>query len=352
MKKALKRTALILAIFLIVSFIIGYIITASEMKKSFGRGEYPDKNLTATWLYDHYENAYPRDEVSFQSGENTLKGFIYGAGSKKGLIVFSHGIGSGHELYLGLITRLVDCGWSIFAYDCTGSGYSEGEGTNGLAQSLIDLDKALDFAENDSRTKNMDKYLLGHSWGGYAAAAVLNFDHEIKASVSMSGYNTPYAELAESCGNSYGIASKVLNPLVWTYNKIKFGDNSSWAAVDGINKSGIPVLVIHGENDEVIKYDGASIIAQREKITNPKAEFYTFSEEKRCSHNSYFNTKEYTEYKEKVIVPMQDELNAKYNNDVPYDERVKFYNSIDGELYNGFNPELIELINSFFEKAA
>ena len=58
------------------------------------------------------------------------------------------------------------------------------------------------------------------------------------------------------------------------------------------------------------------------------------------------------EYKEKVIVPMQDELNAKYNNDVPYDERVKFYNSIDGEIYNGFNPELIELINSFFEKAA
>ena len=80
MKKALKRTALILAIFLIVSFIIGYIITANEMKKNFGRGEYPDKNLTATWFYDHYENDYPREEVSFRSGDNTLKGFLYGMG--------------------------------------------------------------------------------------------------------------------------------------------------------------------------------------------------------------------------------------------------------------------------------
>ncbi|MBP5579702.1 MAG: alpha/beta fold hydrolase [Ruminococcus sp.] len=352
MKKALKRTALILAIFLIVSFIIGYIITANEMKKNFGRGEYPDKNLTATWFYDHYENDYPREEVSFRSGDNTLKGFLYGMGGKKGLIVFAHGIGSGHEFYLGLITRLVDLDWSVFAYDCTGSGYSDGEGTKGLAQSLIDLDKALSFTESDSRTKDMDKYVLGHSWGGYAAAAVLNFDHDIKACISMSGYNTPFAELAENCDGSYGMAAKLLYPLVWTYNKVTFGKNSSWSAVDGINKSGIPVLVIHGDNDDVIKYNGASIIAQRDRITNPKAEFYTFSEEKRNGHNSYFNTTEYTEYKENTIIPVQDELNTKYNNDVPYDERVKFYKSIDGELYNGFNPEVISLINSFFEKAA
>ena len=352
MKKVLKRTAIVLAVLLIISFAVGYYITASEMKKNFGRGDYPDPKITLTWFYDHYENDYPREEVSFRSGENTLKGFLYGMDNKKGLIVFAHGIGGGHEFYLGIITRLVDCGWSVFAYDCTGSGYSEGDGTNGLAQSVIDLDKALDFAESDSRTKDMDKYVLGHSWGGYAAAAILNFDHDVKASISMSGYNTPFAELAETCDDSYGKAGKLLYPLVWLYNKVEFGRDSSWSAADGINKSGIPVLVIHGENDEVIKYNGASVIAQRDKITNPKAEFHTISEEGRSGHSSIFYTAEYAEYREKVYQPMVRELNEKYNNDIPYDELVKLCESIDDELYNGFDPGLIQLIDEFYEKAA
>lgn len=352
MKKVLKRTAIVLVILLIILFAVGYYITSSEMKKNFGRGDYPDPKITLTWFYDHYENDYPREEVSFRSGENTLKGFLYGMDNKKGLIVFAHGIGGGHEYYLGLITRLVECGWSVFAFDCTVSGCSEGEGTKGLAQSVIDLDKALDFAESDSRIKDMDKYVLGHSWGGYAAAAVLNFDHDIKASISMSGYNTPFAKLAESCDSSYGMAGKLLYPLVWLYNKAEFGRNSSWSAVDGINKSGIPVLVIHGENDEIIQYSGSSVIAQKDKITNPKAEFRTLSEKDRSGHSSIFYTAEYAEYKEKVYIPAANELNAKYDNDIPHDELVKFVESLDDELYNGFNPEMIALIDEFFEKAA
>ena len=351
MKKILKITSIVLVLFLIISFIIGYYITSSEMKKNFGRGDYPDPNLTVTWFYDHYENDYPREEVNFKSGDITLKGYLYGMDNKKGLIIFAHGIGSGHEFYLSLITNLVDRGWSVFAYDCTGSGYSEGDGTNGLAQSVIDLDNALAFAESDSRTKDMDMFVLGHSWGGYAAAAVLNFDHNVKASVTISGYNTPFAELAETCDDSYGAAGKLLYPLVWLYNKVEFGKNSSLSAVDGINKSDIPVLVIHGKNDEVIHYNGASIIAQKEKITNPNAEFYTFSDEDRSGHNSIFSTAEYVEYKKKVYIPKANELNEKYNNDVPYEERVKFYESIDHELYNDTNPEIIDLIDQFYAKA-
>ena len=352
MKKALKITGIVFLILLIISFIIGYFITSGEMKKNFGRGDYPDPKLTLTWFYDHYENDYPREEVSFRSGDNTLKGYLYGMDNKKGLIVFAHGIGSGHEFYLSLITNLVDRGWSVFAYDCTGSGSSEGEGTRGLAQSVIDLDNALDFAESDSRTKDMEKFVAGHSWGGYAAAAVLNFDHDVKASVTMSGYNTPFAELAETCDNSYGMAGKLLYPLIWMYNKVEFGKNSSLSAVDGINKSGIPVLVIHGENDEVIRYDGASVIAQRDRITNPKAEFRTMSDEGRSGHSSIFSTVEYAEYKKNVYIPRANELNEKYNNDVPYDERVKFVESIDRDLYNATNPDIIDLIDEFFEKAA
>ena len=350
MKKAMKITAIILVLLIIAVFVTGYIITTIEMNKNFRRGDYPDKRFSASWFYDHYEADYPREEVSFMSGKNQLKGFVYGKENNRGLIVFAHGIGSGHEFYLGLITRLVDRGWRVFAYDCTGSGYSEGESTVGLAQSVIDLDNALTFAENDSRMNSLDTYVLGHSWGGYAAAAVLNFDHDIKACITMSGYNTPFEELAETCDDMYGKKGKLLYPFIWTYNKVKFGRNSSWSAVDGINKAGIPVLVIHGDDDSVIDFSGAGIIAHKDSITNPKAEYKVFSENGRNGHNSYFYTGEYVEYLENVLSPRANELKEKYDNNVPEDERIRYYESIDGQLYNGFNPELVELIDGFFGK--
>ncbi|SEH42464.1 Alpha/beta hydrolase family protein [Ruminococcus flavefaciens] len=350
MKKVLKRVFIALFLFLIISFVIAYIITSKEMSKSFGRGDYPDRNKAATWFYDHYENEYPREEVSFKSGDNTLKGYIYGMDNNKGLIVFAHGIGSGHEMYLSLITRLVDCGWRVFAYDATGSGYSEGEGTKGLAQSVLDLDNALTYAESDARLNILDKFVLGHSWGGYAAAAVLNFDHDVKADITMSGYNTPFEELSETCGVRYGFWGKLLDPVVWLYNKMEFGSNSSISAVDGINKSGIPVLVLHGNDDDVIGYDGASVIAHKSEITNPNVEYKVFDEEGRNGHNSYFYTPEYKKYKEEVINPKREELEEKYGDDIPDDEYIKFVDMIVKELYNGTNDELVELIDEFFSK--
>ena len=38
----------------------------------------------------------------------------------------------------------------------------------------------------------------------------------------------------------------------------------------------------------------------------------------------------------------------KYGKNIPDEEREKLYEMIDKELYNGFNPELISLIDGFF----
>lgn len=350
MKKRKRRILSVVSLLIVAFFLIGYCITATEMRKSFGRGEYPERRFSATYFYDHYQEDYPREEISFRSGENDLKGFIYGMDNDYGLIVFAHGIGSGHELYLSMITRLTDCGWRVFTYDATGSGYSEGEGTKGLAQSLIDLDNALTYAESDPRLNTLDTFVLGHSWGGYAAASVLNFDHDIKACITMSGYCLPFAELAESCDRMYGNASKLLYPFIWVYNKVSFGKYSSVSAVDGINKRDIPVLVIHGNADDVISFDGASIISKKDSITNPYVQYKVFDEDGRNGHNSYFYTPEYKEYKKNVITPRYDELHQKYGNDIPDEERAGLYDMIDKELYNGFNPELISLIDGFFRK--
>lgn len=351
-KKSKKKIViLIVLVFLVVSFLIGYFITASHMNRNFGRVDYPDTQETEFWLYDHYENKYPRETLEFKSGENTLKGFIYGMNNDKGLIVFAHGIGRVHERYLGLLTRLVDRGWRIFTYDATGCGYSEGEGTNGLAQSVIDLDNAFDYAESDPRMKDMDKYVLGHSWGGYAAAAVLNFNHDIKACVTLSGYNSPFEKLTEFCDGQYGNVGKLLYPIIWLYNKVTFGKDSSWNAVDGINKSGIPVEIVHGTEDDVISYYNSAIIAHKDKITNPNVKYVTYSDKGRNGHSSYFQTAEYAKYEaENQIEERLEELEEKYDGNVPHDELVKYYSSIDKELCNDYDEDFIDTIDDFFKE--
>ena len=100
MKSKKKIVIIAIVIFMIILTIVGYLITASNMKKNFRRYDYPVEGETARWFYDHYENDYPRESADFKSDENNLKGFIYGMDNDKGLIVFAHGIGRGHERYL------------------------------------------------------------------------------------------------------------------------------------------------------------------------------------------------------------------------------------------------------------
>ena len=76
--------------------------------------------------YQAVAEEFPRRSVSFYSGKNKLQGYVYGEEKQKGLVVFSHGILSGHEDYLGAILELVKRGWTVFAFDNTGSAESEG----------------------------------------------------------------------------------------------------------------------------------------------------------------------------------------------------------------------------------
>ncbi len=349
-KTIMKVLLTIIIIALIAAFIVGYYITSKEMDKKFYRVEYPDASLDPDYHYDHYKDKYPREEVSFRSGDNVLKGYIYGLNNDKGVIVFGHGVSHGHERYLSTINALVDCGWRVFTYDCTGTCTSEGKSTVGLGQSVIDMDRALNFVEDNGIFKDMPVFVLGHSWGGYASAAILGFDHDITASCSISGYNKPLTELCEFADRKFGEKSIAIYPFIWLYNQVQFGRYASISAVDSINKTDTPVLIIHGDNDETIEYNGASIIAQRGHITNPNVEYFTFEAQDKDTHSGMFKTSEYYDHYNADLKPRDTELKAKYSDDIPDDVYAEYVASINKDLYNAPNPDLIELIDSFFEK--
>lgn len=336
---------------ILIIFCAGMIITAVLMRQRFCRVDYPDPKFSYSYRYSHFKDDYPREEVSFKSGRNTLRGYIYGMENDKGLIVFAHGIGGGHESYMSMIVKLVDKGWRVFAYDATGSCSSEGHSTVGLAQSAIDLDKALSFAERDDRLNTLPTFVMGHSWGGYASAAVLNFGHDIKACVTLSGYCDPMTELTEASEVLLGgKQAQYMYPFVWVYNKLMFGKYSSLSAVDGINKAGIPVLVVHGTNDQTVRYDGAAIINHQDEITNPNVQYVTMDKTRRKGHNSYLYSAKTIKYIRKKLDPQFNLLLKHYNGNIPDRALEAFYSSVDKKLANGVNGELLNQIDEFFEQ--
>ena len=349
-RKWIKRILIAVAVIAVLICIIAYGITHSLMKQNFGRGEY--SVYSYGYRYSDYENEYPRRQVSFQSGENTLYGYVYGEENEKGLVVFSHGIGGGHEGYLKEILWFVDQGYSVFAFDNTGSCESEGEGTTGLSQSALDLNAALCFVENDAKLCDRDIFLCGHSWGGFAVTAVLNFDHDIVASASIAGYAKPLEMIMEFAGNIMDEKMAAFaHPFIRLYNWRTFGKYAELSAVDGINKNNVPVLIIHGNMDETISYDHASIIAKKDEITNPNVQYLTLSEAGCNGHNTIFYSKDASIYRARLN-EAYNELKETYDGDIPEDVKKDFYENVDKERANVPNWQMMDAIDTFFENAA
>jgi pimeloyl-ACP methyl ester carboxylesterase len=235
--------------------------------------------------------------VEFYSGKNKLQGYIYEKKNARALVVIAHGLGGKAASYSPEAQWFVSRGYRVFMYDCTGTAASEGKGTMGMAQSALDLAAALDYIKTDPALRELPVLLYGHSWGGYAAAAVLAKDYDITASVSVSGYNTPGGVVYEQAKRIMGPLALLEYPFMMAENFFRFGREASVSAVSAINAAGKPILIIHGTGDTEIFFDGASIIAGKNKITNPQAEYLVRDEEGRNGHNNLFLAGDYLDVK-------------------------------------------------------
>jgi pimeloyl-ACP methyl ester carboxylesterase len=297
-----KHNIVVTAIIAFLCFVfIGCTIVALEaISSSFGRVEELSSNeVASTWyfIWDDIDRIkYPRTEVRFKSGENKLQGFLYGGANSNGLVIISHGLGGTADAYFPMIMYFVDKGWRIFAYNNTGVSGSEGESMRGLTQSVIDLDAALTYVKGANELNNLPVMLVGHSWGGFAVCAVLNENHNVNAVVSFAGYNTGSEVLKENVMSMVGGVYYVLYPQFWALEKQLFGDMANLTAVDGINKSGIPVMIVQCSNDDVITPNGSSIYAHRGKITNSNAEIIYRDGENATGHEYTFCSKEQKAY--------------------------------------------------------
>jgi pimeloyl-ACP methyl ester carboxylesterase len=344
-KKSIKRRLLIVVcilVFLYIAVPLGLAIYIFERAYST-RVESP---LYSPWVRFDDVDGYERRVTNFYSGENKLQAYIYGEENDIGLIVMSHGIDWSAENYFAETMYFVDMGWRVFVFNNTGRHSSEGRGTMSIQQSVLDLDAALTYIEDQNW--GLPIMLYGHSQGGYAVAAVLNKEHNINAVVSLAGFSTPVRVMHEVARDhiGLGIIATLGYPHTWIYNQLRFGRSANISAIDGINSGTVPVMIIHGTEDHLISYNGASIIAQRNKITNPNAVFVSRDISPNNGHSNLLRSPETALY----IVEMNAAIDAmldEYNGNTPDDILLRIFNDFKDRI-NVLDTERINEINDFF----
>ena len=193
-----------------------------------------------------------KEKYSFKSSlGHTLVGYIYsyeGANDDK-LIVFDHGLGGGHRAYMREIEMLCKRGYVVLAYDHTGCMESEGEGTNGLSQSLSDLNDCILSVKSDKRFCGVCISVIGHSWGAFSTLNITALHPDITHIVAMCGFvsvkemiNTFFPGILRGYRKPVLALESATNPRF-----------SSFDAITSLSESNVKALLIYSDNDKLCK---------------------------------------------------------------------------------------------------
>ena len=183
-----------------------------------------------------------------------LAGYKYSKEGKcpKALVVVVHGMCGSHKNYLDICNYFVSNDYAVFSYDATGSGESEGKKVGGFAQGLADLDYALNYVKTLPEYAGLPIMLMGHSWGAFCVTNILNFHPDIKAVVSVSGFDTSAALLEQYTEVNIGKAATLLMPYIKLYERICWGKYATTSACQGFVNSRAKVMVIHSTDDPTV----------------------------------------------------------------------------------------------------
>ena len=336
-KGRLKKMALTLA-FILLFYIAGSIAAAFIVPDVvFVRSEPRPEDLEIPYS----EFSIPRRETGFMSGSNELRGYYYGAESARGLIVFVHGFRSGADAHLPEIERFVSGGWSVFAFDGTGSRESGGAGTVGLPQMKYDLLHAIEFAE--SEFPGLPVVLYGHSQGAYAAAAVLDDRPEISAAVLVAGFDSPIELMLYHARREAGFFADLESPFLALQNYMTFGKDGNEKASDAISSGETPVLIIRGDSDEVVPEELS--IASGE-IKDPNAAYLVLP----GGHSDLWLTRDAVDRRAAAETRLF-ELHTEHGDTLPDEVWEEFLSGVDIAGLWETDEDFFSAVLSFFEGA-
>ncbi|MCI6274131.1 MAG: alpha/beta hydrolase [Coriobacteriaceae bacterium] len=275
------------------------------------------------------------------------------------LSVLSHGYGAGHEPYIGIIQQMTERGWCVIAYDMTGCATSDGDAYHGLTQAVYDLNACLDYIEGTylpehEELTNKPLVLMGHSNGAYATAMDLRRrDPQISVAVVVSGFNKPMDVTMEWGRAIAGGWVDIAYPAAWINTHLQYGADEDLTAVDGINSTQVPVLIMHGAEDTSVGYSTMSIISHRDEITNPNASFVAITTLDADDHSGIFSSSAAGTYRKSLEEEAQKRADAAGMSLADYaktSEAKAWAETWDKQLGNEPNPDFYDHIDEFLSQ--
>lgn len=222
------------------------------LKEGFGGRFDKNKYLKYFSAEDFNLNVLP---VETADGKVVLRGNIYWRGElskSAALVIFSHGMGPGQCAYTTEISRFCDSGFAVLAFECAGSGLSDGKRLGGLEASTRALVAAAQFAASDERLKNFKTFYAGHSMGAYSSLCAAAFIKPCGA-VAFAAPERPAAIVEHNAAQAAGrFVAKLLRPFVGTVLKLRFGRYGNMSASRAVCSSGVPAVIFHGDCDTVV----------------------------------------------------------------------------------------------------
>jgi len=346
-KKLIIILSIVLSAILLIVFLILPFTVASVVYNGVFGERYTTKDYLKFYLEDFEGLKAERHEFLSDGGEK-LVGYRYYVSdtSSRGVVVIAHGFGGGgHNSYMDVAYYFAQNGYQVFAYDATGNDESEGEGTNGLPQGVKDLSSAISHLENIDELKNLPVMLWGHSWGAYSVSAVLNYHPEVKAVVSVAGFNQSSDLIRAQGEQMVGGIIGFLMPYVNSIEGMKFGDFASATAMDGFANTEAGIFIVHSSDDTVVPITYGYDIYYKEYKDDPRFKFRKFEDK---GHNNIVYSKEYIDY----LDEFNEEYSQHFGDKEPTPEEKSAYikANLNREIYcNGLDKELFFSMLRFYD---
>ncbi len=341
LKRVLLISTIVLCVYCALSLIGSYILCG------FIFARYEDSDPLAP-DYAALVDPPPRTRVTFASGKNTLTGYLYEPEAPVGIILIAHGMRAGNDSHLPEALYFLENDWAVFTFDGTGAGESTGEDTVGLEQMVRDVRAAMSCLSEHPATAELPLMLYGHSMGGYAVSVAAE-DSESLAVVSIAGFDSPM-EIMLNKGRRYAGGVAVLGyPFLCLQNKLTFGADADRHAVDAINRTDRPFLIVYGTADEIISPE-ESIWGNRDAIRNPAVSYVLIDESGRDSHTAAWYSAEAMAYRATLAEELAD-LTERYDGRIPAEALAAFESDVDYERLHEPDTAFMDTVLQFYTDA-
>lgn len=265
MRKLFRLLLILCAVYLLFSVVAGVIVGEGSLK--LRRRPLTHRQEAAALVRDRYHAEL--QEVSVVATDTiTLKGwYVHPEHFNGNVVVVLHGITDNREGMAGFAKLFLDHDYAVLLPDARAHGESGGDlATYGVKES-DDIHRWVSWIYGHDSPQCV--YGLGESYGAALLLQALPDEPRFCAAVVESAFSTAREMSFERVSRPLHLRpwfGRILGrPIVASaveYARLRYGlDLMQPSPLDGIRNSRVPVLLIHGENDQSISPRHSMILA-------------------------------------------------------------------------------------------